>query len=69
MKRNVAAYPESGQGPPASSVNSEAMQAQIQALAYHLWIERGCPVGSPEVDWFEAEEQLGKPRMAVIAQA
>ena len=27
-------------------------------LAYRLWEKRGCPLGSPEVDWFEARNQL-----------
>ena len=27
-------------------------------LAYQLWEQRGRPVGSPEVDWFAAEETL-----------
>lgn len=27
-------------------------------LAYELWERRGCPIGSPEVDWFEAEQAL-----------
>ncbi len=31
---------------------------QMEALAYALWVERGCPVGSPEVDWSEAERRL-----------
>jgi hypothetical protein len=30
----------------------------IAALAHQLWQERGCPVGSPEEDWFHAAEQL-----------
>jgi hypothetical protein len=31
---------------------------QMEALAYALWGERGCPVGSPEVDWFVAQRRL-----------
>lgn len=31
---------------------------QMDALAHALWMDRGCPVGSPEVDWFEAERRL-----------
>jgi hypothetical protein len=31
---------------------------QIAILAYHFWHERGCPDGSPEVDWFRAELHL-----------
>ena len=31
---------------------------QIERLAYWLWQQRGRPVGSPEADWFLAEELL-----------
>ena len=31
---------------------------QIAARAYECWHARGCPHGSPEVDWFAAEEEL-----------
>jgi hypothetical protein len=31
---------------------------QIAALAYQLWVERGCPEGSAGEDWFRAEERL-----------
>lgn len=27
-------------------------------LAYELWERRGCPLGSPEVDWRAAEQAL-----------
>ena len=27
----------------------------IEELAHALWEERGCPIGSPEEDWFRAE--------------
>jgi hypothetical protein len=30
----------------------------IAMLAYHLWEERGRPIGSPEIDWDRAEETL-----------
>jgi len=30
----------------------------ISDLAYHLWQARGCPAGSSEVDWAEAERQV-----------
>ncbi len=33
-------------------------ETEIRELAHHLWHERGCPQGSPEVDWFAALFQL-----------
>jgi hypothetical protein len=69
IKGNAVDHPEVAQGSPVNSLNSEAMRAEVQALAYRLWTKRGCPIGSPEVDWFEAEEQVLKPRTAAIAAA
>ena len=37
-------------------INLELMRVQL--LAYALWQERGCPFGSPEVDWYRAEQIL-----------
>ena len=31
---------------------------EVSARAYQRWHQRGCPDGSPEVDWREAEEEL-----------
>ena len=28
---------------------------EIARLAYQIWEERGRPIGSAEVDWYEAE--------------
>lgn len=35
-----------------------ARRQKVAALAYELWKSRGSPEGSPEVDWFQAEQQL-----------
>jgi len=32
--------------------------SRIERLAYWLWQQRGMPVGSPENDWFLAEQLL-----------
>jgi hypothetical protein len=32
--------------------------AEIAALAFERWQQRGCPEGSPQEDWFHAAEQL-----------
>jgi Protein of unknown function (DUF2934) len=34
------------------------LEEQITALAYALWLERGSPEGSPEQDWYQAEQEL-----------
>jgi Protein of unknown function (DUF2934) len=31
---------------------------EIAAIAYQLWLDRGCPIGSEQEDWFRAEEML-----------
>ncbi len=33
-------------------------EAAVAALAYEFWLQRGCPIGSPEEDWFRAEQLL-----------
>ena len=33
-------------------------QQEIAMLAYTLWEARGCPVGTPEEDWFNAKRAL-----------
>jgi hypothetical protein len=43
--------------------------SQIEELAYALWGDRGCPVGSPEVDWFEAERRLSLVDESAKAQS
>ncbi len=31
---------------------------QIEERAYQSWVERGCPMGSPQEDWYRAEREL-----------
>ena len=49
---------------------------QIARLAYELWQQRGCPVGSPEEDWNRALLELKRRNqgdsymvMAAVAQS
>jgi Protein of unknown function (DUF2934) len=43
-------------------------ETAIAARAHGLWRERGCPIGSPEVDWLRAEEELKKqPKVQTAA--
>ncbi len=64
----VVASPESPEGAAQNVTSEPENQGEISALAYELWIERGCPIGSPEVDWFRAEEDL-KRRKELLAVA
>jgi hypothetical protein len=50
--------PASAERPAASQATHVPDSSSIAALAYHLWIERGCPEGSPEIDWLRAEQEL-----------
>ena len=33
---------------------------KIAIRAYELWIGRGCPIGSPEIDWLQAEAEISE---------
>ena len=70
---SIAAVPEALQPPynveagadlsKPDGFSSTAETTDISKLAYALWQQRGCPYGSPEVDWIEAESQLkNKPQ-------
>jgi len=42
-----------------TAVNGAHMtMLQVERLAYYLWQQRGMPLGSPDDDWFLAEELL-----------
>ena len=43
---------------PVAAAPVEISAHQIADLAYFLWMDRGCPAGSSEEDWFRAEAQL-----------
>jgi hypothetical protein len=43
--------------------------SQIHQRAYARWQERGCPGGSPDHDWFEAEQELVLERAARAAES
>lgn len=57
-KMAVMAGPESPKDAAQKIISEPRNQAELSALAYELWIQRGCPIGSPEVDWFRAEKDL-----------
>lgn len=45
---------------------------EIAARAYELWQRRGCPIGSPDEDWSQAEAELQvheQPHVKVLTSA
>ena len=48
-------------------VASLSIHEHVAVLARKLWQDRGSPMGSPEIDWFEAEQQLGVTGSALSA--
>lgn len=59
LKRKQAGE-RAAQDPSSLTANSEAgaTSDDIAVRAYQCWHERGCPEGSPEVDWYRAEQEL-----------
>jgi hypothetical protein len=52
----ITTYPD---GEIDSTVDfSRPRNDEIAPRAFQLWKERGCPIGSPEQDWFLAEAEL-----------
>lgn len=48
---------------PSSTVSlPDPTNNEIRVRAQELWIERGCPWGSPEQDWEKATRQLFRER-------
>ena len=50
-RRQLNHHPENGRTGPVN-------EQDVATLAYRRWLERGCPQGSPQEDWFEAEREL-----------
>jgi hypothetical protein len=57
-KQTPNGTPEHRSVPPTNQASSLPNEREVADLAYQRWVERGCPQGSPEEDWFEAERIL-----------
>jgi hypothetical protein len=52
-------YPEQNEVAEEHSLVSESPDVeQIRVRAYELWRQRGCPDGSSDEDWHQAEREL-----------
>jgi hypothetical protein len=43
---------------PLTDFYGEDRHELVQKVAYQLWEKRGCPLWSPEIDWFAAEKTV-----------
>ncbi len=50
----AALAPETKRAPLAEPEHED----EVRRKAYECWMSRGCPEGSPEEDWYEAEREL-----------
>jgi hypothetical protein len=41
-----------------NSTLNPSLHHRIQTLAYEFWMSRGRPFGTPDEDWFKAEETV-----------
>ena len=46
----------------------QVQQQDIANLAYTLWQQRGCPEGSPQQDWIEAEQRMRDERPSTLTR-
>lgn len=59
--RVMAAAAGAGAGA-GSATQPLITREEIERLAYSYWLARGCQGGSPEEDWFRAEQELRRQR-------
>jgi hypothetical protein len=41
--------------PVRTAATASPTESEIATVAYQLWLERGCPIGSDQEDWYRAE--------------
>jgi hypothetical protein len=47
---------------PTAAAGSQPNREEIEAIAYLVWKQAGCPDGNHEAHWLQAEAQLGKSK-------
>ncbi len=48
---------------PTAAESAAPTHEEVAQLAYHYWEARGRPLGSPEEDWFRAEQDVLMERL------
>jgi len=57
---------KSAAGTSSASVTAPLEHKRVARLAYSYWEARGRPDGSPEEDWFRAEEEIRRRKAAWV---
>jgi Protein of unknown function (DUF2934) len=63
-RQNTAIQLPVAKEPMTAPEESTSERQNIALLAYSYWQERGCPEGSPEQDWFQAEQAVQLSKLA-----
>ena len=69
MSAPAIALPSSAKKGTETQPTILAPQEDVAIVAYVLWQQRGCPEGSPEVDWIEAEEIVRNRHASALVKA
>ena len=51
--------------PDRTTATVSPSESAIATVAYQLWLDKGCPVGSDQEDWFRAEAMLKNALVAM----
>ena len=75
MKKNYSANHGSSRPKQSVSVDvshgsgaSHGAHEEIALLAHGLWQARGCPYGSPDKDWFQADQEFRTRELRAVSQ-
>jgi hypothetical protein len=52
----------------SEQIDQNRQREAIEKLAYALWEKRGCPAGTAEADWLEAEQKLSERSATAAAK-
>ena len=69
-QRKAADVRPEGMKKAAQNATRERLDSdRVAQRAYELWVGRGSPIGSPEVDWFRAESELANSPTGLAAES
>ena len=52
---------------PLAVLDAGAIREEVEKLAHQYWLDRGCPIWTPNEDWFRAEKEIRAKRSCSVA--